>query len=288
MPYLVMAGECRVVGSAPDGDSVRFYPDDPTEWDAVRGRYRVRRNAAGGAQLRLDGIDALETHYSPAEAGGVTHQPLGLARSSAGALLDALGFDRVERAGDETVTTTEPATVRAYLYTRGADEHGRCVAFLGAGEPPASSGAQLFVHAEHVRATLNHGQLAAGAAYPTYYRGLFADLRSVLTEAVARARPALGLWPEDRTATGLAVHGISGLERDAVILPKLFRRLVAYLRLGDGDPSLAGFPAFLAAQDDRLFLVPEGHWTGLDTVVEVAGSTVRLLRAPEELVFAEK
>jgi hypothetical protein len=288
MPYLVMAGECRVVGSAPDGDSVRFYPDDPTEWNAVRGRHRVRRNAAGGAQLRLDGIDALETHFTAADAGGSTHQPLGLARSGAAALLDALGFDQVERAGDETVTSTEPVAVRAYVLTRGADEHGRCVAFVGAGEPPANSGAQLFVHADHARATLNFLQLATGAAYPTYYRGLFPDLRSVLTEAVTRARPALGLWPQDRTATGLEVRSVSGLEFDAVILPKLFRRLVAYLHLGDGDPSLAGFPAFLAAQDDRLFLLPEGHWTGLDTVVEVAGSTVRLPRPPEELIFAEK
>ena len=29
MPMLVIAGEYRIVGAAPDGDSVRFYPDDP-------------------------------------------------------------------------------------------------------------------------------------------------------------------------------------------------------------------------------------------------------------------
>jgi hypothetical protein len=35
MPMLVIEGSYRVVGAAPDGDSVRFYPNDPAEWDLV-------------------------------------------------------------------------------------------------------------------------------------------------------------------------------------------------------------------------------------------------------------
>jgi hypothetical protein len=64
MPMTLIKGEYRVVGAAPDGDSIRFYPDAADAWE--RAGLNVRPNAAGGAQLRLEGIDALETHYTPA------------------------------------------------------------------------------------------------------------------------------------------------------------------------------------------------------------------------------
>jgi hypothetical protein len=31
VPFLVLAGEFRVIGAQPDGDSIRFYPDDPSQ-----------------------------------------------------------------------------------------------------------------------------------------------------------------------------------------------------------------------------------------------------------------
>ena len=59
-----------MIGAAPDGDSVRFTPTDPRAW--ARAGVAARVNATGGAQLRLDGIDAHETHHTPpaAPAGG--------------------------------------------------------------------------------------------------------------------------------------------------------------------------------------------------------------------------
>jgi hypothetical protein len=75
MPMLCLAGTFRILDTEPDGDSIRFYPADPAEWSKVPGEHQVRTNASGGAQLRLDGIDALETHYSPL-GGTPLHQPL--------------------------------------------------------------------------------------------------------------------------------------------------------------------------------------------------------------------
>ncbi|MFC4468907.1 hypothetical protein ACFPH6_31020, partial [Streptomyces xiangluensis] len=49
MPMLLIKGTYKIVGASPDGDSVRFYPDNPDQWDLLRGR-RVRRNRSGGAQ----------------------------------------------------------------------------------------------------------------------------------------------------------------------------------------------------------------------------------------------
>lgn len=51
--------------------------------------------------------------------------------------------------------------------------------------------------------------------------------------------------------------------------------------------SLDRFTAFLAARNDRLFVISEAHATGLDTVTAVSGQKVRLTHPPEDLVFIE-
>jgi hypothetical protein len=45
---LLIAGTYRIVGAAPDGDSVRFYPDDPSQWDLVAGAHQVRATPSAG------------------------------------------------------------------------------------------------------------------------------------------------------------------------------------------------------------------------------------------------
>jgi hypothetical protein len=134
--FLVLAGEFRIIGAQPDGDSIRFYPYDPSQWDDVGGPYPVQRNASGGAQLRFDAVDALETHY--AIPTGMVHQPLDLAHAARDAFLRWLGFTSVTHEG-ETVTAAEPAAVRGYVLTRSADKYGRCISFAGRGNPPAPS-----------------------------------------------------------------------------------------------------------------------------------------------------
>ena len=96
------------------------------------------------------------------------------------------------------------------------------------------------------------------------------------------------MWAADDPRPGPAVPALKSLPAEAVIIPKLSRQLADYLVLGDGDPSLAGFPAYLAQRDDRLLILSNGQWTSLDTVVQVAGNTVKLTHAPEDLVFDEK
>ncbi|HJQ48040.1 MAG TPA: hypothetical protein VJ870_17230 [Amycolatopsis sp.] len=71
MTLTLIKGNFRIVGASPDGDSVRFYPDDPMAFS--KAGMRVRLNSRGGAQLRLDAIDALETHYQAQNHGGMWH-----------------------------------------------------------------------------------------------------------------------------------------------------------------------------------------------------------------------
>jgi hypothetical protein len=282
---LCLAGTYRIVATEPDGDSIRFYPDDPAQWERVPGPYAVRTNATGGAQIRLDGIDALETHYSP--RGSVPlHQPLALAHKAADELLRWLGFRGVQRDGEE-VTAATPERLPGFLLTRGADLYGRCVALAGRGDPPGRSGAQINVNLTLLRRTANHRMMATGLAYPTFYLKLFPDLRRELAKQAQQARPKTGVWALDRTQKGVEIKGLATLTDDAVILPKLFRRLVDYLTLNDDDPDLAGFAAYLAQREDRVFILSTGHYTGFDYVVEVKKQVVRLTVAPEDLVFQE-
>lgn len=289
MAMLVIKGTYRITGARPDGDSVRFYPDNVADWDKVGGEYKVQRNKSGGAQLRLDGIDALETHFLTKS--GETRQPRRFADAASAELLDFLGFTEVvRRKKDGTVTSSEPLQAPGYIITRTADVYGRCVAFAGKGEAPGKSGSRIFVDVAMVQRTVNYHQLARGLAYPTFYRKLFPDLRTAMAEAAKTARAEqLGLWPKDVTQSGGTVAKPRSLEDDLVILPKLFRRLADYLSLGDGDLSLAGFLDFLDQKDDRLFVLSTGHWTGLDTIVQVSDdNTVKLTVPPEDIIFEEK
>jgi endonuclease YncB( thermonuclease family) len=287
MPMLSLAGTYTVLATEPDGDSIRFTANNPEAWTLVPGPHRVRVNADGGAQLRLDGIDALETHYTP-QGGHVLHQPLELAHAAAAELLVWLGFQDVVRDG-EKITSVRQDGLPGFLLTRTADTYGRCVALIGRGDAPAPSATQITVDAALLETTANHHLIKTGLAYPTFYTNLYADLRNELAQRAAAARQArLGVYADDRTQAGVEIQTLATITDDAVILPKLFRRLADYLHLNDDDPSLAGFPSFLAQNDDRLYVIPTAEKTGLDTIVEVDDQVVKLAWLREQLIFDEK
>ena len=90
MAMFLIAGSFRITGAQPDGDSIRFTPNDPAKWDLITGPNRVKRNASGAAQLRLDAIDALETHYGTPR----THQPLRLGACRRRRVARLVGFQQ--------------------------------------------------------------------------------------------------------------------------------------------------------------------------------------------------
>ncbi|MGZ3096989.1 thermonuclease family protein [Streptomyces sp. H62] len=285
MPMLLIKGLYAIKGSQPDGDTVHFTADDPAEWSLVGGGggRAVEHSAVGRAKLRLDAVDALETHYGPSH----DHQPLQFAHAARDELLKSLGFTDVQRQPDETVTATTPETVPGFVLTRGADVHGRCIALAGAGTAPGTSGMEIDVDVAVLRTTVNHHLIAQGLAYPTFYRSLFTSLRTEMSAVAVRAREARrGLWASDVTTAGAKIEGLSSLTDDVVILPKLFRRTVDYLRLA---MPLSCYPAFLAGGQDRYSVLSTGERrAGLHHIVEVTnGHTVRMTRQPEELVFED-
>lgn len=188
-------GSYRIIGASPDGDSIRFYPDDPTVW--ARTGIAVKANAAGGVQLRLDAIDALETHYTPPHSPSPWHQPAALGGGAAAALLALLGFSDVVRDERGYVSAATPAQTPGYILTRFADKYGRAVAmaYPGARRGRVADGHPVQLGIPELRRSVNFALLAAGWVYPTFYSKLYFDLREALAAVTATARSAAtGVW----------------------------------------------------------------------------------------------
>lgn len=293
MAMLLIRGKFKVEGGAkPDGDTLPFIPDNVADWKLVPGDGQVVPKADGRASIRLEAVDALETHYG--EKDQVEHQPRGLAHDAADELLKFLGFDTVLRDHDETVATT-PDTVSGWILTRGADAYGRCVAFVGKGTPPVYSGYWTGVDEDLLKRTANYRLLLLGLAYPTFYSGLPVYLRELLTEASEKARVSgKGVWAVDRTLFGAVVTKMESITDDrsgAVILPKLFRRLKDYLDFTGSPASMECFRAFLAGALDEYRLLPDTKtlFKGLHHIVEVGDdNTVKMTRPAREIIFNEK
>ncbi|MFD7932796.1 hypothetical protein, partial [Streptomyces sp. NPDC059742] len=202
---LLIRGSFRVNGGArPDGDTVPFTPDDVADWKLVPGCTGVLPKADGRVSVRLEGIDALETHYTNGSYGSERRQPIEYARKAAHALLTWLRFTSIEWHDDGTVTT-EPDRVPGYILTSGTDMFGRCLALVGRDTPPAYSGYRIDVDKKRLERTANHHLLSIGLAYPTFYEGLPVDLRDGLKAAALAAKedtPPKGLWGKDVTVEG--------------------------------------------------------------------------------------
>ena len=276
MPFSIIEGTFHAVGYSPDGDSVRFRARDEEDWRRLSGP-PVALNARGHAQLRFEAIDTLETHYLG------SHQPLGLATEALEFLLADLGVTGVEWNEERTEVTAASDGTPGYVLSRATETNRRPVAFVYAGEPPAENGDETYLDVDLLRGSVNYRSLERGLAYPTYYKGLFPDLRDAMTAAVARAREeGLGVWARDRTTDGFAVTGLESIVEEHVILPKLFRRLAEYLQ---GGGRVAGFEEYLEGRAEEITIIPGVHATHFDTVVEVDGDTVRMTERPEDLIF---
>lgn len=276
MGFVLIKGTFYVKGYSPDGDSIRFKADNREHWTLLKGT-RVRPNSRGHVQLRLEAIDTLETHYKN------HHQPKSFAIGALKSLLEKLQIQQY--IWDEMSNSIKDADdgKKGYILSRTTDKFGRPVCFVFSGDSNNTDGKSIFLNEAILFHSINYAMLAEGLAYPTFYFGLFYDLRNAMIAATKKARnQKIGIWTEDKTNTGFAITNITDLTDQHVILPKLFRRLVAYLQ---GGTDLSGFKAFLEAGDEQVFLLGDNHFTKLDNLVEVNGNKVKMIELPEDVVY---
>jgi hypothetical protein len=179
----------------PDGDSLRFVPQEP---ERFRGLYREHMSLAtdGGYQLRLEGIDAPETHY------GAARQPQG--DEARDHLLELLGITGVTRE-EQLITGCKPPRLPGTILTASFDPHGRPISYalLEADATELRDGQELKVEAELLSRTLNARMLQDGFAYPLLYTSTPVVHQDYLRGA-AKSAQAKGLQRRPAPADGVA------------------------------------------------------------------------------------
>ena len=267
MPFTLLKGTFKPAAGKPDGDSIRFAPDNPALLFDLhrRGKSPRLHDKNKTIQLRYEGIDALEKAAIKEFSDAALQKNL--------ELLDLA--DRKEEEG--------------YILARQTGPYGRPICFVFAGRSRKRDGASVYLEKDLLQESVNYQLLEAGAAYPLFYDTLFADLRSVLASASKQARAAdVGFWSADKTKTGVRWRGIDSLSDLDPIMPKLWRRLKKYAkkRAADGEPdTLGGFMKYLRANPDRLVIIEGARATDFDNIVEVDGRVVKFPLDPEDVFF---
>ena len=269
MPFTLIRGTYHAQGYSPDGDTIRFQPDDTALLQKLRGK-PAKINARNHISLRIEAIDALE--HSARRGGGGPHLlaptsgPGGGESPSRQPNVNGMGA-RIRHQRDDGTP--------GYILAAPREEKPRSWLVYGGHlrEARASAGATL----------RGCGKLnlcgCAGLAYPTYYQGSY-TIASALTRRNRRATAGQNVY---------AMSGRRGLRRvTAGGLTKIC-----------GSPCPPGSASTHQPQHTDGF---NGGWTAhrrvltrdeelhdFDTFVEQVNGNPRiaLARFPEELVFDE-
>ncbi|MCI4671235.1 MAG: hypothetical protein MRZ79_24055 [Bacteroidia bacterium] len=299
MDYYLIKGQFHVVGYSPDGDSIMFEADSPKMWDRIESqmvdRFKEKLEEGEGAvQLRLQGIDALETHYSsppiapPKEYRSVSYakaekpkmlklrQPVEFGQIATEKLLKFLGttsvtwasnFGRkwireisVSEKGEETAFNKKnEGGLDGFIVTNDIEKNGRPISWIFPGNTRLRDGSKLDTSdlLEIIKDSLNYNLLASGLVYPYFFMTLASPLRQALIYGVLNAqRQKMGIWKLDKTQEGMSVKRLSQLTDELLLWPYLFRRIVKnqYKRNMEGYWEAASKKKSYVADEEALHL----------------------------------
>lgn len=228
--YILIQGQFHIVGYSPDGDSLMFKANNPALWDGLEGDSKPLFNEKlqkenGAVQLRLQGIDALETHYAPetlptppelrpketAEVAkpvpGGYKQPADLARLATNEFMRLLGVNKVEwrswgkntwikrasflQNGQEVwVEKKQEDVIPGYIVAGEVEKNGRPIAWVFPGAAPDPDGTRLTKEslAARLESSANYQLLRLGLVYPYFFMTLAGRLRDKLATAAYLAQ----------------------------------------------------------------------------------------------------
>ena len=265
MPFTLFTGTFKPESGEPDGDSIRFMPDNPMESPISESGIETGETI----NLRYEGIDTLE-----------------IDRDGNGIDQGCFGYEATNKNRELLGVPNQDDTKEGYILTRRLTRWGRPIAFLFTGEAPEQDGSSVWLTADWMKDSVNFQLIEAGLAYPLFYDTLFKDLREAIKSAAAAAQSKrLGLWPHDQTRDGVIWNGRDSLAELQPIFPKIWRRLKKYARQGSEADTLDTFISFLRRDPDRLSITSESRFTDLDNIVKVKGNTIWLPYSPDDLIF---
>lgn len=293
--YVVLTGKFQIRNTGggqqprPDGDTVKFIVDTP---DLVKklprfGSLPPKINKSGGVNLRLEVIDALETHYpTDGGRGPEVHQSKGLAHDARDTLLELLGFSEVEFNQDSTVKSANEFLVDGFILANGVEGNGRVVGFANAGNrPPKPNGKRIRLDAKLMERSANIKLLKQGLAYATLYKTLPHELIVHARELAQTARKKkLGVFGAEDVGVSKssAIDDLLALQ-ELVLLPKLFRRIADFFVIT--EDSLREFDSWIREDENRddPLILPSGEVGNLHDLYEIDGDSLQLRFNPEDI-----
>ncbi len=275
MSFTLIKGTFHVVGYSPDGDSIRFQAFNSENW-AKLGGISPSLNEDNHVQIRLLGIDSLETHFRDCQ------QSIKWALNAANFLLQALEIDEVKWNEDHTIVTKAKDGIEGFILAKKTDQHGRPLGFIFTGKVDMKDGEKFFLPLELLPLSINYKSLQNGQSYPTYYRGIAPSLRKKMTRTVTHARQEkIGLWQHDKTNEGFSALDLFIEQKKIVILPKLFRRIVSYL---ETNQNIENFKHSLI-KSEKILILSTGKKALLRDLIIQDDDIIKLAELPENLVY---
>ncbi|MBE0683393.1 MAG: hypothetical protein IH589_15915 [Anaerolineales bacterium] len=276
--YKVVAGTFHVKGFQPDGDSIRFQADKPENWDFFAWE-TVADKAAKKKQLRVESIDAMETHYAG------YHQPRPFAIAALESLLELLNIKSVVYSLSITQIVDADDGKSGFIASATTDRFGRPISYLFPKSAKLTDGAVMDSADLPIEKSLNFQLAREGLVYPTFYTTTDRILAEKIRAVVARARKTKrGIWSIDRTPDFM-LWDIRTIQEDILLMPKLFRRLVGFF---DKYSDFGKLEEYMAKQRDNLVLWDGTKKRSLADLMKISGRRLQMKTPVEDILFSPK
>lgn len=276
--YKVVAGTFHVKGFQPDGDSIRFQANDQANWDFFQWETEADK-LTKKKQLRVESIDALETHYEG------YHQSRAFAIAALELLLDMLNIKSVTYSLSMTQIVDADDGKAGFIASASTDRFGRPVSYVFPKSAQLIDGAIMDSDTLPIEDSLNFQLAREGLVYPTFYTTtdrVFAEkIRAVVTRARKTKR---GIWSIDRTPD-FTLLDIRTLQEDVLVMPKLFRRLVSFF---DNYSDFGKLGEYMTKQRDNLVLWDGTKKKSLADLMKISGRRLQMKTPVEDILFSPK
>ncbi len=276
--YKVIAGTFHVKGFQPDGDSIRFQANNPANWDFYKWKTEADK-ATKKKQLRVESIDAMETHYDG------YHQPRPFALAALESLLELLGIQSVTYSLGLTQIVDADDGKAGFIASATIDSFGRPVSYLFPKSAKLTDGAVMDSATLPIEDSLNFQLAREGLVYPTFYTTTDRVFAEKIRAVVSRARKTKrGIWSIDKTFD-FTIWDIRTLEEDILLVPKLFRRLVGFF---DSYADFSQLGEYMAKQRDNLVLWDGTKKKSLAELMKISGRRIQMKTPIEDILFNPK
>ncbi len=276
--YKIIAGTFHIKGFQPDGDSIRFQANKPEHWDFFEWETPANK-AAKKKQLRIESIDAMETHYDG------YHQPRPFAIAALESLLELLNINSVTYSLSVTQIVDADDGKAGFIASATTDRFGRPVSYVFPKKAKLTDGAVIDSATLPIEDSVNFLLAREGLVYPTFYTTTDRVFAEKIRAVVARARKTKrGIWSIDRTPDFM-LWDIRTIQEDILLMPKLFRRLVGFF---DHYADFGKLEEYMAKQRDNLVLWDGTKKRSLADLMKISGRRLQMKTPVEDILFSPK